>query len=114
MQGVRQGDIVEFSFSPSAGHEPAGRRPGLVVSSDEFNRATSMTLICPITTRDNGFPLHVPLPEIDGCYGWVVLEQPRCFDLAARSASVLAHLDVRGQFMKDAISVIQSFFEVAE
>lgn len=104
------GDIVEFDFSPSVGHEPLGRRPGLVVSSFDFNAATSMTLICPITTRDNGFPLHLKLPELDECHGWVVLEQLRCFDLAARNARIVASLDPTGEFMTNVLSVVRSFF----
>ena len=81
---VRPGDVVEFDFSPSVGHEPMGRRPGLVVSGFDFNTATSMTLVCPITTRDNGFPLHLVLPEVDECRGRVVLEQVLCFELSRR------------------------------
>ena len=69
-----------------------------------------MTLICPITTRDNGFPLHLRLPDLDECYGWVVLEQLRCFDLTARNARVLVSLDQQGEFMINVRSVIQSFF----
>lgn len=56
MTFLRQEDLVEFDFSLSVGHEAAGRRPGLVVSFDEFNYQTSMTLVCPITTANNGFP----------------------------------------------------------
>lgn len=106
----RPGDVVEFDFSPSVGHEPMGRRPGLVVSGFDFNAATSMTLVCPITTRENGFPLHLELPEIDECRGWVVLEQVRCFDLRSRNARVLAHLDENGDFMINVQSVMRSFF----
>ena len=109
-QQFRPGDVVEFDFSPSVGHEPAGRRPGLVVSSVDFNMATSMTLVCPITSRDNGFPLHLELPELDECCGWVVLEQVRCFDLSGRDARVIAHLDEKDEFMTNVTSVMRSFF----
>ncbi len=105
-----QGDVVEFDFAPSFGHEPTGRRPGLVVSSYYFNLSTSMTLICPITTRNNGFPLHLELPEIDERYGWVALEQVRAFDLEARNAKVVAHLDEDGAFMRNVLSVLKSFY----
>lgn len=107
---LRQGDVVEYDFSPSVGHEPKGRRPGLVVSSDEFNIVTSMTLVCPITTRDNGFPLHLSLPELDEAYGKVVLEQVRCYDLEARNPRVLAHLPADGAFMRSVRSVLSSFY----
>lgn len=107
---INQGDIVEFDFAPSLGHEPTGRRPGLVVSSAQFNISTSMTLICPITTRNNGFPLHLQLPKIDERYGWVALEQVRAFDLEARNAEVIAHLDEEGTFMRNVLSVLKSFY----
>lgn len=111
MSGVyRTGDVVEFDFSPSVGHEPMGRMPGLVVSCFDFNAATSMALVCPIISRDNGFPLHLRLPDLDECQGCVVLEQVRCFDLASRNARVLAHLDEGGEFMVNVQSVMRSFF----
>lgn len=107
----QQGDLVEFDFSPSRGHEPAGRRPGLVVSSDEFNWSTSMTLVCPITTRNNGFPLHLALPEnLDERYGFVVVEQVRAFDLDARNAVTVAHLNRNTPIMRHVVSLLKSFF----
>lgn len=111
MGPLRQGDIVTFDFAPSVGHEPTGRRPGLVVSSDDFNIMTSMTLVCPITTRNNGFPLHLVLPvELDEVCGWVALEQVRCYDLVSRSPQVVAHLDAEGSFMRDVLSILRSFY----
>lgn len=108
---LRQGDLVEFDFSPSKGHEPAGRRLGLVVSSDEFNYSTLMTLICPVTTRNNGFPLHLSLPEdLDERYGFVVVEQVRAFDLEARNGKVVAHLDSDCPTMRHVCSLLKSFF----
>lgn len=107
---LNQGDVVEFDFAPSLGHEPTGRRPGLVVSSFDFNVSTSMTLVCPITTANNGFPLHLRLPEIDDRYGWVALEQVRAYDLESRRAQVVAHLDAHGTFMQNVLSVLRSFY----
>jgi mRNA interferase MazF len=88
-----QGDIVEFDFSPAEGHEPKGRRPALVVSNAHFNVGTSMTLVCPITTIDNGFPLHFRLPENLHTYGFVVVEQVRAFDLQTRRATRIEALN---------------------
>ena len=111
MAFFRQGDVVEFDFSPSQGHEPVGRRPGLVVSSDEFNYSTSMVLVCPVTTRDNGFPLHLRLPDdLDEAYGFAVVEQVRAYDLEARNAAVTAHLNPEEAFMRHVTSLLKSFF----
>jgi len=80
-----QGDIVDVNFNPLLGHEPAKRRPGLVVSTDAFNARPSMTFVAPITSIFNHYPLHVPI-EVDeaGIYGCVCVEQTRAMDLSAR------------------------------
>jgi mRNA interferase MazF len=88
-----QWDIIEFDFNPATGHEPKGRRPALVVSNNHFNVGTSMTLVCPITTIDNGFPLHFRLPDSLDINGFIVVEQIRAFDLSARRAKSISILD---------------------
>ncbi|MDR0500270.1 MAG: type II toxin-antitoxin system PemK/MazF family toxin [Coriobacteriales bacterium] len=88
-----QWDIVEFDLSPASGHEPRGRRPALVVSNSHFNIGTSMTLVCPITSAYNGFPLHLPLPDALQTRGFVITEQLRAFDLTARRAKLIEKLD---------------------
>lgn len=108
---IRQGDVMEFDFNPSLGHEPKGRRPGLVVSSDMFQASTSMTLICPITTTRNEFPLHLELPDsIDEVYGCVCVEQVRAYDLEARNPKIIAHLSPDDDFMRDVINILKSFY----
>ena len=104
-----QGEIVEFDFGPSLGSEPAMRRPALVVSSDRFNMTTSMTLVCPITSVDNGFPLHIKLPEGLDTHGFVAAEQVRAFDLVARKATHIESLDPESTFMLNVKTLIKSF-----
>ena len=104
-----KGDIVEFDFSPSVGHEPAGRRPALVVSRDKFNVSTSMTLVCPIATRADPFPLHLELPAGLETYGVVAVEQVHAFDLDARRPRLVESIDPHGQFMRDVDELIHSF-----
>ena len=104
-----QGEIIEFNFSPSLGHEPANRRPALVVSSDEFNTSTSMTLVCPITTTNSGFPLHIKLPDGLETNGYVVVEQLRAFDLTARNARTIEYIDNESEFMNNIKTLIKSF-----
>ncbi len=57
------GDLVWFSFSPRAGREQAGRRPGLVVSPRSYNAKTGLCLVCPVTGQAKGYPFEVELPE---------------------------------------------------
>ena len=87
-----QGDIIEVSFDPSLGHEQQKTRPALVVSADDFNYMSSMTMVAPITTLNNGYPMHV---EVEGCedvWGWVCVEQMRALDLNARRCRKLGSL----------------------
>lgn len=103
-----QGDIVEVDFDPTRGHEPAKTRPALVVSSYDFNRSNSMTLVCPITSNMTPFFLHEPLPE-DACVrGVVVMEQVRAIDLEARPARLLGRLD--HVTLRRILICLQSFF----
>ena len=46
---MRRGDIYLVSLDPTAGHEQSGSRPVLVVSPAEFNEATKLPVILPIT-----------------------------------------------------------------
>lgn len=78
-----QGDIIEVDFEPSVGHEPNKYRPALVVSSDAFNRRSSLTAVCPITSVNNGYPLHVGI-DYDEVRGFVCAEQVRTVDLSGR------------------------------
>lgn len=54
-------DLVRH-ITPQAGHEQAGRRPGLVLSPRSYNAAAGLALFCPITSRVKGYPFEVSLP----------------------------------------------------
>lgn len=103
-----QGDIIRLSFDPTVGHEPSKERPALVVSKNRFNRATNMTVVCPITSQDNGFPLHDKLPDECMTHGWIVLEQLRALDLDSRHAKYIEHLDEPA--LNRVIAALRSFF----
>jgi mRNA interferase MazF len=105
-----QGDIIEFDFNPSRGHEPAGRRPALVVSTNDFNVSTSMTLVCPLTTVDSGFPLHLALPDCLSVRGFIIVEQVRAFDLEARNPKHIESLDANSEVMQAVTECLRSFF----
>ncbi len=77
-----QGDIITMDFDPTVGHEPRKLRPALVVSVGYHNNAlSSLVTVCPITSKNNGHPLHVPIAEGNGVEGCVCLEQIRAVDL---------------------------------
>ena len=84
----RQGDIVVLTLDPQAGHEQAGRRPALVVwGNDTLDHIPGLAQVCPISSTDNGFPLHVPLDSVSTrTVGFVLCEQTKVLDLLARNA----------------------------
>ena len=84
---MKRGDIYLVSLDPTAGHEQSGSRPVLIVSPVEFNEATKLPVILPIThggdfARRLGFA--VPVTGIKTT-GIVRCDQPRVLDLAARN-----------------------------
>ena len=83
-----QGDIVSINFDPSKRHEPAGRHYAIVLSPWHVNRICSLTLLAPITSVDNGYPLHVRIEKEDPVHGFVQCEAIRAVDLGAREGSV--------------------------
>lgn len=57
----KQRDIVIIDFAPSKGYEINKRRPALVVSSDDYNRATNLVIVCPITTAGKEKVFLIPI-----------------------------------------------------
>ncbi|MBQ9316593.1 MAG: type II toxin-antitoxin system PemK/MazF family toxin [Atopobiaceae bacterium] len=80
MSVLEQGDVIEVVFNPGIGHEPAKRRPALVVTSYAFNVRSSLVGVVPIQSKDTGYPLHVPVDEA-GLHGYACVEQVRNIDV---------------------------------
>src|SRR5262245_14339169 len=77
-----------MSFDPQSGHEQAGWRPALVISPAAYNRASSLAVLCPITSRLKGYPFEVVLPPGLAVSGVVLADQVRSLDWKARSATL--------------------------
>jgi mRNA interferase MazF len=55
-----RGEIWWADLDPIVGSEQAGRRPVLIISSDQFHRIQSRLItVVPMTRTLRGFPLHV-------------------------------------------------------
>lgn len=83
---MKRGDIYLVSLDPTEGREQRGHRPVLVISPAEFNEATKLPVILPITNggefaRRIGFA--VPISGIKTT-GVVRCDQPRVLDIQAR------------------------------
>lgn len=62
-----RGEIWMVDLNPTRGHEQAGVRPALVVSADTFNHGPAgLVVVLPITSRDKGIVLHVPVTPPEG------------------------------------------------
>jgi mRNA interferase ChpB len=108
---LRRGDIYLVSLDPIEGHEQSGSRPVLVVSPAEFNEATRLPVICPITSggdfaRRLGFA--VPITGIKTT-GVVRCDQPRVLDLGARNARKVDTLPV--SIMEEVLAKLEPIFE---
>ena len=92
-----QGDIVSLNFDPSMRHQPAGRHYAVVISPWNVNNMSALTLVAPVTSRDNHYPLHVPITTGNPVFGFVQCEALRAMDLDTRErqgrASVVGQLD---------------------
>lgn len=79
-----QGDIVSINFDPSKRHEPAVRHYALVISPWSINKMSALTVVAPITSTDNRYPLHVPIGFDNPINGFVQCEAIRAMDLEIR------------------------------
>jgi mRNA interferase MazF len=81
-----RGDVIWLSFSPQAGREQAGRRPGIVLSPARYNGRVGLALTCPVTSHVKGYPFEVPLEGVRGLSGVILVDQLRSLDWRARQA----------------------------
>lgn len=85
---MNRGDIYLVSFDPTEGHEQRGYRPVLILSPTNFNLATKLPVIVPITgggdfARRIGYAVPLSGTQTTGV---VRCDQPRVIDLMARGA----------------------------
>ena len=83
----KQGDIVYVDFNPIKGHEQAGKRPAIVISTDVFNEYTRMAIVCPITSNTKDFPTHYKLENTKKIHGSVLCEHIRSIDYENRKVT---------------------------
>ena len=84
-----RGSLVWLHFSPQAGSEQAGRRPGIVLTTAAYHRRSRLAVVCPITSREKGWPMEVRLPAGLPVYGVVLVDHIRSIDRAARELEIV-------------------------
>ena len=87
-----RGDVVWLSFNPQAGHEQAGRCPALVLSPKEYNSKVGLSLLCPITNQEKGYPFEVVIPDDCEVQGVVLSDQAKSLDWRVRDAEFFCRL----------------------
>lgn len=82
-----RGDFIWLDFDPQSGIEQAGRRPALVISPRDFNIATGLAAVCPITNTATGSKFEVPIPRGVKLTGVIQSYQFRTLDWIVRNAA---------------------------
>src|SRR3984885_4340387 len=108
---MNRGDIYLVTLDPPEGRERQGYRPVLVVSPADFNAATKLPVVLPITNggdfaRRIGFA--VPISGIKTT-GVVRCDQPRVLDLQARNGKKVDALPT--EILDDVLARVAPIFE---
>ncbi|MEI7719604.1 MAG: type II toxin-antitoxin system PemK/MazF family toxin [bacterium] len=77
------GAVYTVSLDPTLGHEERGARPVFVVSPKKYNAKSGLALVCPITSKQKGYPFEVvcSTPKVRGV---ILVDQVRALDWKAR------------------------------
>ncbi len=86
-----RGDLVWLNFSPSFGHEEAGRRPALTLSPKKYNSKTNMAIFCPITRSIKSYPFEVEI-VIGKEKSAVLTDQIRALDWSKRKCEFVSKI----------------------
>jgi mRNA interferase MazF len=103
-------DFAYLDFSPQAGAEQAGRRPALILSPRDFNIATGLAAVCPITRTQTGSRFEVPVPRGTKLSGVVLSHQFRTVDWLMRNAEF--HSRANDDFMCEVIGRIEAILAI--
>lgn len=87
---ARRGELWLLDLGEPVGHEQGWRRPGLVVSSDRWNRHASTVTVLPLTRTRHDLPTRVEI-EPDALNGLDATSYARCEDIRSVSERRLVH-----------------------
>jgi mRNA interferase MazF len=87
-----RGDVVWITLNPQAGHEQAGRRPAIVLSPFAYNEKVGLAVLCPLTSREKGYPFEVKIPQGLAVSGVVLADQVKSLDWRVREAEWICTL----------------------
>ena len=84
ISNLKPGDIVLMDFAPVKGREQDGFRPGMVVSTADFNVKEKLVVVVPITRTDRKNPLHVELDSRTVTNGYILVDQMKAVCVRSR------------------------------
>lgn len=84
-----RGEVMWITLNPQAGHEQAGRRPALVLSPAAYNSRVGLTILCPITNQEKGYPFEVRIPAGLKVTGVILSDQVKSLDWRVRQAVLI-------------------------
>lgn len=79
------GDLVWLDFNPQAGREQGRRRPALVLTQQNYNRASGLIVVCPLTSKRKPYPFALPV-DLNKVEGAVLVDHLKSLDWKARNA----------------------------
>src|SRR5439155_26563222 len=88
----QRGDAIWLDFHPQAGREQAGRRPAVVLSPGSYNRKAGLAVVCPITSRQKGYPFETELPQGLQIRGVVLADHMRSLDWKSLRGELICRL----------------------
>lgn len=105
-----RGDFAYLNFSPQAGTEQDGRRPALVLSPRNFNIATGLCAVCPVTHTGTGSSFEVPVPPGVRINGFVLSAQFRTVDWIVRE--IAFHSKANDDLMHEVLGRIEAILTI--
>jgi mRNA interferase MazF len=86
------GDLVWLDFDPQAGREQRRRRPALVLTQQNYNRASGLIVVCPLTSKRKPYPFALPV-DLNKVEGAVLVDHLKSLDWKARNAKFHSKAD---------------------
>ena len=108
---VNQGDIIWLDFDPQSGTEQKGRRPGLVISNDNYHKITvKRAIVCPITNTDKDYPIHIKLNEKNKTKGVILSDQVKVVDLTTRNCEFIEKAP--REVIQEVVDIVKKLIEI--
>lgn len=111
-----RGDIIRLKLDPTAGHEQNGFRPCLVISEKDYNQASGMVVVLPITSSEAraNSPWSIPVQTRKGksrVHGYILSSQCRTIDFQAPERESKFDSTVTADCLEEAVGRFQAIID---